>query len=432
VEGHLVAGERFIPWFPMESLPPETAQHFEPTDAAAWIPRCPGFLAIAGRLCIVVPRAFCATRRESRTHLAMLTARTLATYAQRAAQRAVTEEDLGLTSASTRAAPGVLARIENSLDLIREEEENGRLTRATLQTSKRSEGRIVWNPTLNRTTAVPTIHAPIYTDPYYRRSRIDPRDVLTRLHAQAVAEAKAELGVGPAEPPSMTNEDALKALDELEHRVFADRPRYLLPLLRRHFEAGATLRDGASNILAHGLIARRFEYVWEDILSVVLRPTIELDPMRGRYWSGQDSGIAGATLLPDLSIVEDEYLLVLDAKHYRPEKPPATESIVKQMVYRHLASIRGERWPLDRIVNAFLIPEALPTGQTVVLRYVHDLIGDEEDAFGYGRVAVLGIDLEAAMRTYNRGQPDPRLRGGVVEVAIKGMMFGRDVIGEYR
>jgi len=158
---------------------------------------------------------------------------------------------------------------------------------------------------------------------------------------------------------------------------------------------------------------------------VSLGPARKTQLPRGRYWKDGVSGPVGLTALPDL-LVEDEWcgnqvLVVVDAKHYGESSWPATDSIVKQLIYRHLLSQRHQacNLPIDKIGNAFLMPVVLADA-SVRQRAIHDIDGaNSSDSFG--RIVCLDVDYRAVASSYVRRRANARLRELVVDSVMRGM-----------
>ena len=430
----LTAGQPFAPWFDPAELDADTAQNFE-RRGSALVPVGPGFFSVRGRLAFVLPRPWSG---QPTVHPAepLLTLRTLTRYAQASQQRAVSQQALSLSAAGINHAGDALQSVENALLLWKDARENGPLWLSEHRSGPREQGRTHWARTMSRTQALPLRHTTIHPAPIRARHRLDVQSPLTRVHAQATAEVRERLGAGPGPLHPIGRTQARRILDGYAHKVFSDRMKRVFPLLRRHFSPHHGFRRQDAAQQTSSLFASRFEYVWEAILAVALGPRAQTPTFRGRYWRNAADALPashGARLLPDLIFDVDlgdgqstPYRVVVDAKHYRPEHPPGTESIVKQMVYRHLLSqsfdLGPDGLPAERIGNTFILPEVLPGATLARVLYIHELDGERpRGANSFGRIVVLGVNLVEAQRAYVAGRASAALRRTVGRLVAEGM-----------
>ena len=415
----LVAGRAFTPWFDPSELDANAAECFE-RRGSELVPLGPGFFSVQGKLAFVLPRPW-RTRTEPGPDEPLLTLRTLSRYAEHSTQRAVTDQALSLSSGSLDHSGNALLAVQNALMIWEDAKAHGPLWRSEFRKGPRELGRTQWSQTLTRSPTLPLRHTTIYPSPIRARHRLDAHSPLTLVHAQAVAEVRERLGAGPGPNHPIGRTKARQILDGYAQKVFSDRMRRVFPLLRRHFSPHRGFRRQATSHTAESLFARRFEYVWEAMLTVALGPALKPQTIRGQYRRpdpSQLNSLPGARLHPDL-VVDlpdhrgDPYRVVIDAKHYRPEHPPGTESIAKQMVYRHLLSqeFRSDGPPAERIGNAFLLPEVLSGSTLARVLYTHDLHGEQHrGADSFGRIVVLGVNLVETQRAYLSRRPSTELR----------------------
>lgn len=431
----LVAGRAFKPWFAPARLGPDLSQAFDQKDGLL-TPRGPGFLSLEGRVAVVLPRPWLAADTSAASPLHTL--QTLARYRRQGRKKAVMERELALVGEGTRRGGTLLEALENALLLLSDQRAHGPLLLSEERKGARERGRIHWSSTLAKTRPVPEPHGVVYPWPIRTRHRIDPETPLTRLHAQACAEAAEWLGVGPGPLRPLSRGEALKVLDSTRHRLFAHRLRRVHALLDRHFAPNRGFASERSPTRVNGLFSPRFEYVWEAMLQVGLAPLSQVGLPLGNYWTGSKTALQGARLRPDLVLDApddgDGYRIVLDAKHYLPDRLPVTESLTKQFVYRYLLTSAGSDsgHPAPQVGSAFLVPEIRPAHAPIRVLAVHDLQGEADWSDGpFGRVVVLGVDLVRLQKAYVVGQRDEALRAAVVDLVKQGMAVGRESVGRH-
>jgi hypothetical protein len=110
----------------------------------------------------------------------------------------------------------------------------------------------------------------------------------------------------------------------------------------------------------------------------------------GRYHRVDGTSDVGLSLLPDSVVTTPDGLLIVDAKHYRPDRLPATESLTKQMFYRWMLSVESGHGtvPLAALRNVFALPAAFD-GWVRPLA-THRLDGERGDE-GLGVVHVVSL-----------------------------------------
>lgn len=395
------AGSTFTPWFDAEAVAHVDAlQH----DGARCRVSAPGVFAIAGRPLVVLPRCFGAVVLTPSMGLqaALAMVRTLSTYQRRAKQRSVhdAQPDFGLRSVGD--SSDLLERLEAALLLDTDLRRHGPIRVARRQRHQQRPGRTDWPRTVRRSVHVATPDGNVtVADPWRVRHALDPRDPLTDLHVDSGQSASALLHGDPPPPSRWPRRDALALLARREHELFQDRHRHVHALLRRFHSASGGRRGHRTQDVA-ALYASDFALIWEAMVAVALGADTRRR-FTGRYHRHDGTSDGGLTLLPDSVVTLADGLLVVDAKHYRPEKLPATESLAKQLLYRWMLSEESGHGtvPLSRIRNVFALPAAIDAW--VRRLAVHRLDGELGD-LGFGVVHVVELGFLPVSRAFVRGQ----------------------------
>ncbi len=377
----------------------------------------PGVFAIAGRPLVVLPRCYANVPLPATALLsaALSVVQVLATYRRRKAQKLVQSNapDLGLRTVGR--AEDLLEHLEAAMLLDADHRRHGPLRVARRRRAQRTNGRIDWPRTVRRSVHVAAPDGNVtVADPWLVRHAIEPRDPLTELHVASSLEANSLLHGAPPPPRTWPRREALALLDRREHELFQDRHRHVHGLLRRYHSASAGGRTARTQDVA-ALYASDFALIWEAMLSVALGADTSRR-FHGHYHRVDGTRGAGVTLLPDAVVELPEGVLVVDAKHYRPDRLPATESIAKQLLYRWLLSCESGhgRVPMDRILNVFALPMASDTLARSLA--VHRLDGDQ-GAHAFGTIHVLEVGFQPIADAFVSGRRHARLGSSIWALA---------------
>lgn len=396
----LVAGQPAAAWCTTDRfVGPSGPWRTEPDGSV--ICDAPGVYIADGAVRIVLPRCYRGSETEGPAALqaALVLLRALNRYRLRADLRAVEQNwgEVGLREVG--AVDDSLAWLETSLLLAEDAKRNGGLYVASTDVSPRRQGRIHWAKTQQRGFHV-VDGAEVLTHPHWRsRHGIDPEDLFTQLHLDTCAAIGGALGRGFVEGRRWTSTEAVSVLDRCEKNLYADRHRLVARWLRHYWtRTSAPGNSRQSDVSA--LWAPNFPMVWEAMLREVMggRP---LGIPGGTYRMRDGRRMAGLRLLPDFVVDSGGLRYVVDAKHYHKEKPPATESLAKQLLYRWFASVESGHGdvPIRDVVSVFMLP--CVGGKAVVDVFGDHVIDQEADLpHAFGRVWVVLTDFETVAEAY--------------------------------
>lgn len=257
-------------------------------------------------------------------------------------------------------------------------------------------GEILWEKTINESTAYFSNELPIYLDIFTVDQENNEQDYFRKLHAFVLSEVCKKL------------KDILCLLDidaihiSLEKRAYFGDSEYIsyrinqelslqfvtykqniLHLLKKYIEEDAR-KNSSTNISFVG--TNNFNLVWEDICSEVMDDCInksikELglsysknpkqsallsDVIAKPKWKHNISGnvhIANKTLIPDIVTINGNRLSIYDAKYYRIrlddkgiDKQPGVGDVTKQYLYELAYKDFANENNLVIDSNAFLMP----------------------------------------------------------------------------
>jgi len=395
------AGTAFEPWFEADAVADVDALHHDGTRCRV---AAPGVFAIGGRPLVVLPRCFGAVTLSPtiRLQAALSMVQVLAAYQRRAKQRLVhdTEPDLALRSVGN--ATDLLEHLEAALLLHADLKRHGPIRVARRLRHPQRPGRIDWPRTVRRSVHVATPDGNVtVANPWRARHALDPRDTLTDLHVDSGQAAAALLRGDPPPPLRWTRRDALALLARREHELFQDRHRHVHTLLSRYHSARGGQRGPRTQDVS-ALYASDFALVWEAMVAVALGADTR-QRFTGRYHRVDGTSDPGLTLLPDSVVTLPGGLLVVDAKHYRPDRLPATESLTKQMFYRWMLSSESGHGsvPMNRIRNVFALPAAFDGWvRPLAMHRLEGEVGDTD----FGMVHVVELGFLPTATAFVRGQ----------------------------
>lgn len=441
----VVVGDPFLAWFAPRDVPTALEGTLRFCGDGFVKATGPGVFGILGRIGIVLPRCLRdAPHQAARLKGTGSLIRVLAKYwhddrSQRSIGRALLEPAVE----SAGDPDDLIAALEASLALVADYHESGPVLMATRETSPRVRGRTHWPRTLATVRPIVSGFDVVFPDPVNVKQTTNTDHPFTRLHRLTCEAAAAWMGIGGATAaPAPDSRTALAVLDRVEHELFQDRHRRVCRLLRRYYHpdvAGA----GRQRLRTTGLFASDFSRVWEAMLRSALQPAEDVCFPVGQYrleQSGAGKPPTGAHLIPDIVLQADvggrAYLLIVDAKDYDFRLAsdtagqggsgalPATESLTKQFLYRHFLSDRytpGSGSPLDRIGSAFVLPGSLSEGAALRLLAIHDLAGEENASWPFGRVVCLAMDFDTVADAYAKGRPAAGARAGLASLVVREM-----------
>ncbi len=257
-------------------------------------------------------------------------------------------------------------------------------------------GEILWEKTINESTAYFSDGVPIYLDIYTVNQENNEQDFFRRLHAFIITEAcnrlKDILGILDIECINISSERAesfgskeyiIYRLNQELSTQFITHKQNILKLMRRYIEEDVS-KNISETISFVG--TNNFNLVWEDVCSVVMndcinksikelglsyskiskQSTLLSDVIAKPKWKHNESGkiySAKKTLVPDIITIKGNRLSIYDAKYYKikldyngVKKQPGVEDITKQYLYEIAFKEFAKENNLFINTNAFLMP----------------------------------------------------------------------------
>lgn len=283
-----------------------------------------------------------------------------------------------------------------ALELIYNYYEHGIYSNDKQIIEQNGDGEILWEKTINESTAYFSEKFPIYLDLFTLNQENNEQDYFRRLHAFIITEAcnslKDILGILDIECINISTEEInnFGSKDYIVYRInqelstqFITFKQNILKLLRRYIEEDSS-RALSDNISFVG--TNSFNMVWEDVCSVVMDDCInrsikELgltyskndkqsallsDVISKPKWKHEESGrihAASKTLVPDIITIKGNKLSIFDAKYYqiklddnKVSNQPGVGDVTKQYLYELSYKDFAMENNLSIETNAFLIP----------------------------------------------------------------------------
>lgn len=257
-------------------------------------------------------------------------------------------------------------------------------------------GEILWEKTINESTAYFSNGLPIYLDTFTVNQENNEQDYFRRLHAFILSEVCKKLkdilrildidtiNISSEKRENFGNSEYIlyRINQELSSQFFTFKQN-ILNLLKKYIEEESG-KNSSTNISFIG--TNSFNLVWEDVCSEVMDDCInksikELglsysknpkqsalisDVIAKPKWKHNVSGnvhIANKTLIPDIVTINGDKLSIYDAKYYKiklddkgVDKQPGVGDITKQYLYELAYKDFAKENNLVIDSNAFLMP----------------------------------------------------------------------------
>lgn len=283
-----------------------------------------------------------------------------------------------------------------ALELIYGYYEHGLYSNDKQIIEQNGDGEILWEKTINESTAYFSDEFPIYLDTFTVNQENNEQDYFRRLHAFIITEACSTLkdvfGILDIECINISTDgiNNFGSKDYIVYRInqelstqFVTYKQNILKLLRRYVEEDCSkaVSDKISFVGTNS-----FNMVWEDVCSVVMddctnRSIKELglsyskndkqsallsDVISKPKWKHEESGkvhTALKTLVPDIVSIKGNNLSIYDAKYYKIKlddsgvnKQPGVGDVTKQYLYELSYKDFAKENNLSIETNAFLMP----------------------------------------------------------------------------
>lgn len=257
-------------------------------------------------------------------------------------------------------------------------------------------GEILWEKTINESTAYFSNGLPIYLDTFTVNQENNEQDYFRRLHAFILSEVceklKDILRILDIDTINISSEkrEHFGNSEYISYRInqelslqFVTFKQNILNLLKKYIEEDSG-KNSSTNISFVG--TNSFNLVWEDVCSEVMDDCInksikELglsysknpkqsalisDVIPKPKWKHNISGnvhVANKTLIPDIVTINGDKLSIYDAKYYKiklddkgVDKQPGVGDITKQYLYELAYKDFAKENNLVIDSNAFLMP----------------------------------------------------------------------------
>lgn len=258
------------------------------------------------------------------------------------------------------------------------------------------DGEILWEKTINESTAYFSNNVPIYLDTFTTNQENNEQDYFRRLHAAILTESceklKDILTILEINKVNISSESLEKfgTKDYISYKLnqelstqFITHKQDILKSLRRFIQedTSKTVSDKISFVGTNS-----FNLVWEDICSEVFddllnKPLKELglhyskfdkqsmilsdviEKPRWKHYASKTKHSASKTLIPDIISINEDMISIYDAKYYKiilnekdiknyPGVGDVTKQYLYELAYKEFASENN----LKIITNAFLMP----------------------------------------------------------------------------
>lgn len=257
-------------------------------------------------------------------------------------------------------------------------------------------GEILWEKTINESTAYFSSGLPIYLDTFTVNQENNEQDYFRRLHAFILSEVceklKDILHILDIDTINISSDkrEHFGNIEYISYRInqelssqFVTFRQNILNLLKKYIEEDSG-KNSSTNISFVG--TNSFNLVWEDVCSEVMNDCInksikELglsysknpkqsalisDIIAKPKWKHNISGnvhVANKTLIPDIVTINGDKLSIYDAKYYKiklddkgVDKQPGVGDIMKQYLYELAYKDFAKENNLVIDSNAFLMP----------------------------------------------------------------------------
>lgn len=256
------------------------------------------------------------------------------------------------------------------------------------------EGEILWENTIESSTAYFSNGRPIYIDYYTANTESDTADYFKRLHAAVISDASERMsvifniiGIEPmilsSEPlHSFGNTEYIlyRINQEISNQFVTHKQEILYNIKKYILKQNAHVNDGLINFVGTNV----FHLVWEDVCKVIMgdcsRKSLNqlnlqyagcsssrlLEVISKPLWTHKQSKIehkSAKTLIPDIVVIEDKDLSIYDAKYYTIrlnentlKNNPSVGDISKQYMYELAFRDFANSNNLEIVKNAFLMP----------------------------------------------------------------------------
>lgn len=257
-------------------------------------------------------------------------------------------------------------------------------------------GEILWEKTINESTAYFSNGLPIYLDTFTVNQENNEKDYFRRLHAFILSEVCKKLeeilrildidtiNISAEKREHFgSNEYILYRINQELSSQFVTFKQNVLNLLKKYIEEDSG-KNSSTNVSFVG--TNSFNLVWEDVCSEVMNDCIKKsikelglsysknpkqsallsDVIAKPKWKHNLSGnvhLANKTLIPDIVTINGNKLSIYDAKYYKiklddkcVDKQPGVGDITKQYLYELAYKDFAKENNLVIDSNAFLMP----------------------------------------------------------------------------
>jgi hypothetical protein len=262
--------------------------------------------------------------------------------------------------------------------LIQDFLQNGYLKKEIRVKASSQNGMIDWPSTINKKQPVFSGNSIIYMDPIYKKTKIDQQNLLLKLHRYCVYQGFKKYGwlLGLSQDFVEPESDVLSIyelsfilsfLNKELNNTYVEREINVINLLVLYF-AGIDPENPEKKL--ETLATPYFQNVWETMCSVNFSNQYNLlkQLIPKLKWE-IESNAPVQPQRPDLMIVREKTLYILDAKYYNIEKNlPGWGDIVKQLFYAFtiFTNIKAKKRvmphlklnKITEVYNAFLFPSS--------------------------------------------------------------------------
>lgn len=298
--------------------------------------------------------------------------------------------------------------------LIQDFLQNGYLVKETLIKSGYDSGKIDWPSTINKKQPVFSGSSVVYFDPIFQKKIVDHQNLLLTLHKYCIFKGIDEYGwllglsTNLVEPMNnlLSNYDLnflMNFLIKELNSTFVDREIKVIKLLIQYL-SGINHENIEEKL--ETLATPYFQNVWETMCSANFKNQYHLlkQIIPKLNWE-IDSNARVQPQRPDLIMIREKTLYILDAKYYNVDKNlPGWGDIVKQLfyaftIYTNIKSNKNLKSNIKlnnitNVYNAFLFPSS----DTESIKYIGkvEVEGNEE----LGNVKAFKLNTFLMMRCY--------------------------------
>ncbi len=332
-----------------------------------------GLLIFRGKFLMIFPKSYelPTTEIDIRKHIEVLT-KVLIKYKNEAVLDPIESELLGGENGEN------IKNLITTYHLIQDFTQNGYLIKETFIKSTNYSGKVDWPTTIKKKQPVFSERSVVYVDPIFQKKVIDQQNLLIKLHKFCIYKSIEEfgwlLGISSdfVEPVNnlISNYDLnflINFLTRELNNTFVEREIKVINLLIQYI-SGMTPENPEEKL--ETLATPYFQNVWETMCSVNFKNQYHvLKQIIPKLNWEIDSNATVQLQRPDLMILRDKTLYILDAKYYNIEKNlPGWSDIVKQLFYAYTiySNIQSNKnlMPhlklnnITRVYNAFLFPSS--------------------------------------------------------------------------